>query len=80
MMELKVSIDSIVSEQERQNRMIDNIKSDVTRLKSLSVQYDPEVQDIKQRDLNRMVAELKKVSLQRSVSSLFYCFRITMPV
>ena len=79
-MELRVSIDSIVSEQERQNRMIDNIKSDVTWLKSLSVQYDPEVQDIKQRDLNHMVAELKKVSLQRSVNSLYYCFRITMSV
>ena len=52
-------MDSIVSEQERQNRTIDNIKSDVVHLKSLSIQYEPEIQEIKQRDL---INELKKVS------------------
>ena len=57
--ELKASMDSIVSEQERQNRTIDNMKSDVVHLKSLSIQYEPEIQEIKQRDL---INELKKVS------------------
>ena len=64
-MELKASFDSIVSEQERQDRTINNIKSDVVHLKSLSIQYEPEIQEIKQRD---MINKLKKVSRQRIIN------------
>ena len=73
--ELKASMDSIVSEQERQNRTIDNIKSDVVHFKSLSIQYAPEIQEIKQRDI---INELKKVSRQSSVIDFEKYFRITM--
>ena len=49
-MELKASFDSIVSEQERQNRMIGNLMSDNTHLKSQWIRYDPERQEIRQCD------------------------------
>ena len=58
-MELKASLDSIVSEQERQNRMIVNLKDDNVHMKSQWIQYDPEKQEIKQRDA---ITELKRVS------------------
>ena len=58
-MELKASLDSIVSEQERQNRMIVNLKDDTVHMKSQWIQYDPEKQEIKQRDA---IHELKRVS------------------
>ena len=76
-MELKASLDSIVSEQERQNRMIGNLMSDNTHLKSQWIRYDPERQDIKQRDA---INELKRVSRTWSVYSFYRNFRTTRTV
>ena len=76
-MELKESLDSIVSEQERQNRMIGNLMSDNTHLKSQWIRYDPERQEIRQCDA---INELKRVSRTWSVYSFYRNFRTTRTV